>query len=224
MKNLIQATFIKEQKTRFLCDIIVNGKQEECYVPSSCKLSKLYNMTKKRVLISAQDKGNTRTKYSLFAIKDNRRWILLNLSYVNQVVYKGISKRYFGFLGPRKLVLKEKTVDGYKTDLYIADQKCIVEIKTLLANEKVAAFPSVSSKRAIAQLIKLQALLDKGYKVLYIVASLNPLVKAVYLNDNDESYCECFRKCISKGMLYKAVSICIKNNEAQIYSSIGFNI
>lgn len=214
----IKAKFIKEQKTRFLCDIMVDGKQEECYVPSSCKLSKLYDMSGREVLVCAQSKSNTRTKYSLFAIRNKSSWILLNLSYANHVIHRDITRRMFSFLGTRKSIFKERTVADYKADIYIADQNCIIEVKTLLSNESSATFPSVKSKRAIAQLEKLSNLLDRGYKVLYIITSLNPYVKHISLNKKDELYCSLFKECISKGMDCKAVSLRIIKKEPTVYS------
>ena len=46
----IKGTFLKEQKTRFLCDVLVEDKEVECYIPASCKLGRLVDLTGKEVI------------------------------------------------------------------------------------------------------------------------------------------------------------------------------
>ena len=38
-------TFIKESKNRFLCEVLVDKKITECYIPSSCRLDNFLELT-----------------------------------------------------------------------------------------------------------------------------------------------------------------------------------
>ena len=100
-------------------------------------------------------------RYSLHAVKIGRQFVLVNLSEVNRIFSEQIYRRRFSFLGSRKNVCREHIVRGYKADLFIEDSSTLIEIKTLLASERSARFPSIDSKRSIGQLLKLKELLQK---------------------------------------------------------------
>lgn len=81
-------------------------------------------------------------------------------------------------------------------------------------------FSSMISTRAEQQLERLSELLDKGYKVCYIVMSLNPKVKSIRLNSSYDRYCQLFSECLDKGMLVRGFSIRLKDLEPEIYKEI----
>ena len=94
-----------------------------------------------------------------------------------------IHSRRFAILGKRSSIKKECTIAGYKSDLYIEDTKTVVEIKSILSFRGEAEFPSVYSQRAVDQLMKIEDLLEKGYRACYVFVSLNPKVKQLTLNN-----------------------------------------
>lgn len=65
--ELIKGIFIEESKNRFLCKVVVDGVLHECYVPSSSKIENYLNINNKEILLTRNQGGNRRTKYSLFA-------------------------------------------------------------------------------------------------------------------------------------------------------------
>jgi len=83
----IEGIFKSESKNRFLCNVLVNGKLCECYIPSSSKLSPLVNLKGKKVLLTLNKGTNNRTKYSVFAVQHYRKYILLNLNIAASPVY-----------------------------------------------------------------------------------------------------------------------------------------
>ena len=115
--------------------------------------------------------------------------------------------------------MKEHTIEGYKSDLYIEDTNTIVEIKSILCFDEEAAFPTVYSQRAISQLLKICLLLDKGYNVYYVLVSLNSNVKRIILNTMITDFWEVFNQCLNKGMKVKGVSLKIKNEEPVVCSN-----
>lgn len=217
---IIYGTFIKELKNRFLCLVNINGEDTVCYVPSSCKLSNFLDLTNREVLLLPNSSKTARTKYSIYAVKIGRNYILLNLSYANKIVEQELCRRYFSFLGKRKNICHELTIEGYKTDLYIKDTNTIIEIKSILAFEKVAKFPTIYSERAINQLHSILKLLDRGYKVCYIFISMNPIVRKVIINRSIIEFYNLFMECISKGMKCCGYSIRLKYDTYNINSKI----
>lgn len=87
-----------------------------------------------------------RTKYAVYAVEYRQGHILLNLSQANRIIETQLYRRYFAFLGKRTTVVREAKFDGYKCDLYIKDSNTIIEIKCLLAFDRIATFPTVFPK------------------------------------------------------------------------------
>lgn len=216
----IKGTFLREQKTRFLCDVVVDNKDVECYIPVSCKISKLVDLNGKEVVLQPVENINARTKFSVYAARLGRYYVLLNLAEANRVLEAQLHRRYFSFLGKRKKIYREKVIEGYKTDLYIGDTDTLIEVKTLISFEEEGSFPSMASIRAEQQLEKLSELLDMGYNVVYIVMSLNPKVKSIGLNNDFGRYCQLFRTCLDKGMEVKGFSIRLKDMKPEIYKEM----
>lgn len=216
----IKGTFLREQKTRFLCDVVVDNKDVECYIPVSCKISKLVDLIGKEVVLQPVENINARTKFSVYAARLGRYYVLLNLAEANRVLEAQLHRRYFSFLGKRKKIYREKVIEGYKTDLYIGDTDTLIEVKTLISFEEEGSFPSMASIRAEQQLEKLSELLDMGYNVVYIVMSLNPKVKSIGLNNDFGRYCQLFRTCLDKGMEVKGFSIRLKDMKPEVYKEM----
>lgn len=219
-EDFLQGLFVRELSSRFLAEIEIDGKLEICYVPSSCKLGKLMDLSGRETLLLPVKKKNARTKYSVFAVKDGANYILLNLGKCNAILEKELHRRYFSFLGKKTKFLREANIAGYKTDLFIKDTNTIVEIKSVLSNDKKAMFPSVHSRRALLQLDKISKLLDRGYSVCYVFASVNPKTKVLYIDEANFEYCKLFRECVSKGMKCCAVSIGITDDKAEILAKL----
>ena len=186
--SYISGVFVKELKNRFLCEVKIDGKVEECYVPSSCHLSNFLQLKGKRVVLIPTQGKNPRTKYALYAAPYRRNYIILNTSLSNVAIEKGIHNRRFSYLGKRSNVQKEHSVEGYKADLYIPQTKTIVEIKSVLSENDEAVFPTVFSERTQNQLKSIQEMLEKGYKVVFIIVSLNPYIKKLTIDKSTEFY------------------------------------
>lgn len=215
----ITATFIRELKNRFLCEVDIDGERVVCYVPSSCHLSNFLNLDGKKVLLVPTKAKDARTQYALYAIPYKRSYIMLNTSIANRAIENSIHSRRFSSLGKRNTVIKEHYVEGYKSDLFIKDTKTIIEIKSVLSMEKDAIFPTVFSERSLKQLVKLKSLLRKGYTVRYMIVSLNPYIKSVNISQDTIFYKELYG-CIECGMKISAFACRLKNKEIRIEHEI----
>lgn len=204
---IVFGTFKEELKNRFLCSVVIDGVEELCYIPSSCRLSNFLDLTNKTVLLKPTVSKGTRTKYSVYAVELHGQYVLLNLSQPNKLIKEQLYRRYFSYLGTRKTIKTETMIKGYKSDLFIEDTNTIIEIKSFLCFEQFALFPTVHSERAIEQLYKLKSLLENGYRVCYLFMSLNSMVKSVSINMHMSEYVEAFKQCMQLGMQYDAYTI-----------------
>ena len=144
---------------------------------------------------------------------------MLNTSLSNAAIEKGIQNRRFAYLGKRPIAQKEHSVEGYKADLYIPKTKTIVEIKSVLSSKDEAVFPTVYSERTQNQLKSIREMLDKGYKVAFIIVSLNPYIKKLTIDKSTEFYSELTR-CIEKGMEIRAYTSHLRDYEIEIRKQI----
>lgn len=210
LEKCVTGQFVRELKNRFLCEVVINGKVEVCYIPSSCHLSNFLQLEGKEVLLLPTVAKKSRTDFAVVAVKFKRSYIVLNTSYANRLVEYAIQGRKLAYLGKRKKWSREKNVDEYKCDLYIEDTKTIVEIKSVISTNGVGVFPTVYSERSLNQLNKIKELLQSGYKVDYIIVSLNPYVKGIELLKDTQFYAE-FNECINLGMSVHAFNCKIQN-------------
>ena len=217
--NIIIGTFIKELKNRFLCEVNINGKSTVCYVPSSCHLSNFLKLKGKRVILIPTKSNGARTKYALFAVPYKRSYIILNTSMANKAIESNIGSRRFSYLGKRKAIFKEHYIEEYKSDLFIRDTNTIIEIKSVISTNTYAEFPTVFSERSLKQLKKLLSLLTAGYKVHYIIVSLNPYVKGIEINTETEFAC-LLASCLKLGMTITSFSCKYSNYSLVINKKI----
>lgn len=205
-KELTWGVFCHEIKNRFRCLVKVNGEPRICYVASSSRLSNFIDLIDKDVVLLPSGENARVTDFTLFATRYRNSFVLLDLSLVNKVLEEQIKRKCFSFLGERKRLQREKIIKGYKTDLFIEDTGTVIEIKTVLSTEKEAAFPTVYSERSIKQLKKLNSLLEEGHRCCMLFTSLNPTIGSINLNLDSEFH-ELFKRCVSKGLIYKAIRL-----------------
>lgn len=222
--DYIYGIFRTEIKNRFLCSVNIDGKDETCYIPSSCRLSNFIDMTGRTVLLKPIKTPNARTSFAVYAVKYRKGFILLNLVQANRVIEAQIKRRYFSFLGARKKVSREYKIGSYKTDLFIHDTKTLIEIKSTLSFSKKSVFPTICSERAVKQLKEISRLLDKGYRACYVLVSLNPCVKEININSEVEDYYKTFMECVKKGMTYCAFSVRLREQIPELYAKIKITI
>ena len=209
--GIITGTFKTELKNRFLCEVEINGKSTVCYVPSSCHLSNFLSLQGKTVYLLPTLSKKARTSYSVFAVPYKRSHILLNTSLANMVIKDNLNSRRFSFLGPRSIVYKEHYIGGYKSDLFIGDTNTIIEIKSVLSTDSKAKFPTVFSERSLRQLSQLKSLLLSGFRVHYIIVSLNPYTTAIKLISQTQLAKE-LNECRKLGMTFSAFSCKLTDN------------
>lgn len=225
-QNFIVGTFVREEKNRFLCTVNVEGIDEECYIPSSCRLGNFLELAGKKVLLRENSNKNARTHLAVYALKYKRNYIVLRTAEANDIVLNSIRSRRFAYLGNRSICEKEYTIEGYKADLYLPETRTVIEIKSIITTGAEAIFPTVYSERALEQFAKIKTLLEKGYRVVYIYISMNPYVKKVSLAKDKKlnRYGELFRQCVEMGMIYKAFTAELINGSSVIKKEIGVDV
>lgn len=220
LSQTVEGIFLEEIRNRFRCRVLVDGAEHVCYVASSSRLSNYIPLEGVKVLLMPNQGKNT--EYTLFAVKCGNQFVLVELSLANKVVADQLHRRFFSFLGKRKRIFYERTVEGYKADIYVEETKTIIEVKTVLTNTKAALFPTTYSERALRQLDDILGLLQKGYHVLYMMVCLNPAIKSIAFNKNTDFYRK-FVVCIEAGMQCKGCALRIKKDSIIISSLLPIN-
>jgi len=198
MSNFVRGIFIEECKNRFLCLIQIKKEKHLCYVASSARLSNFVDLTGKQVLLIKNKGSRTRTEYSLYAVKNENGYVVLNLSAANTLLLEVIRKEYSSNIS----IQKEKfTLEGYKSDhLVVSVPPTIVEVKSILSDKAVVRFPSVNGERSIRQLKALEEALLKGYQVRYCLVLLSSCIDNLTLDESAADFNSRLKKCIELGM------------------------
>ena len=171
--KLYKGIFINELPNRFLCNVIIYGKTEKCYLPFNTKLNKYFILNKNEVLLKNIKKKKSKTRYSIFAIKINNHYVLVNLSYANFLLYSNLMSKTFSFLGERSIFKKEYYIlPNYKTDIFIPETKTIIEVKTVIGFTETVLFPIEYSERFYNQLQSIFSMLKRGYRACIFICIL----------------------------------------------------
>ena len=216
--QITTGVFKQELKNRFRCVVTIDGKDELCYVPSSCRLSNFIELDGKHVLLTPSI-NSVALPLTLLATAENGKVTILNLSIANEALFEALKGRRFSFLGKRQSVRREVLLNGYKADIYIEDTRTAIEIKTIISSRKSALFPSVVSKRSLRQLEHIKELLEDGYKVCYTFVSLSPNVKRIEL-DRTSPFYSAFLRCVREGMSFYGCSLKYQDGTIRISSTI----
>ena len=219
--KIIYGTFISEEKNRFLCNVRVDGAILQCYVPSSCRLEHLIALPGKKVLLLPNGSKNSKTKYSLFAVAYKRSYIILNSNIANILIGNNLHSRRFSYLGKRTKILREYTLDSYKSDFFICDTSTIVEVKSIITEADTAVYPSVYSARLIEQLKYIELHLKQGKPACYIIVSLNPYLRSVTFDTDNPAYA-LFKSCQKLGM--SITGVCCRMHQGSLIISGTVNI
>lgn len=206
-QQLIYGLFKKEEKNRFICKVVVDSEEIECYVPSSCRLERIVDLEGCQVALRPNKSKSARTRYALYAVKKGQDLILIDQTAPNRIVEDNINCRHFSFLGKRTCIQRERIVDGYKSDLFLPETNTIIEIKSIFSIESCASFPNVFPQRGLRQLSQIRTLLENRLRVCYLLVSLNPCVKEIHIDNKYSVFYSEFQKCLSMGMICKGLSI-----------------
>lgn len=53
LNDCVVGQFVRELKNRFLCEVVIGGRIEECYIPSSCHLSNFLAVGRTRCFVAS---------------------------------------------------------------------------------------------------------------------------------------------------------------------------
>jgi len=201
--------FLEESKNRFRSLIEIDGKVEPCFICSSSKLSPLITLVNKEVLVRPVAGKKAKVKYALFGVKTETGYTLLDLNYVNNLLYEKIANSKSYKAKTWTFERERKVLGRVKTDLLVekGQQKIVYEAKAIISKGKIAIFPSVEGERAVRQLKEFKLLLKKGIKVNYCLFLLTTGVETVEINTKNKAFAKVFRQCLKKDMQVKIYEV-----------------
>jgi len=212
-QKYIEGIFVEECKNRFLCMVEVDGTTEMCYVASSANLKNFLNLSGKTVLLSENKGKQTRTRYTLFAVKLRSQYALLNLNMINSFLDAG-AVYLLGKQQIAQIAEREKRITAeYKCDLfYGGNNPVVVEAKAVLSDCALVHFPSVQCYRNEKQLKALEQILDSGLDVYYCLVVISPTIKDIELRKN-AAFLDALSRCIRAGMTLRVVRLNISSEK-----------
>lgn len=213
----IDAVFLEESGQRFLCTVLLAGREVECYVSSSSKISQYLDLRNQNILLSINKGKNLRTMYTLEALKTKgQEYVYLNFNKSNQMFEKhliaqGVSEQQ---------IHREKTINGsVKVDFYLDGQGCF-EVKSLLSSTCEVDFPDSSSKRLYFQISEYIKLLTSGIKVTFVFIAMSPTLINFRWNTVRNDVKELFVKAVKLGMITQAYSVEFINGEFKLRENL----
>ena len=208
MKNdeYIKGRFVRELKNRFLCEVLVDNRYEECYLPCSSKISEFIDLTNKIVILKRNKGIKTKTSFSLFAVyDDNENLILLDLNYLNILV----KEQLYNVNSKREIYV----TPSFRSDIYLENEKKVIEVKGIISDKKKVEFPSVKAIRAEKQLIEIKKILLEGINVEYIIVLTNKAICEIKFNPKREKFIQLFKECIELGMKLNVYTLKYEDNK-----------
>lgn len=172
--KLHKAVFVSEGKSRFICNILYNEEILECYVPITCRLSSLIFLEGKEILIRETTKAAKRTKFTLFAVQNEKDYLIVDTGFANHIVKAILSETK-----NEDLFYPEQVIENYKCDFYSKTSKTLVEVKSVITTERELLLPNMKTQRAIIQLHNICSLLSKGYRAKYFIVAFAPQIEKI---------------------------------------------
>lgn len=202
----IKGIFVRELKNRFLCEVLIDNRYEQCYLPCSSKISEFIDLTNKIVLLKRNKGTKTKTSFSLFAVyENNENLILLDLNYLNILV----KEQLYNVNSKREIYM----TPTFRSDIYLENENKVVEVKGIISDKDRVEFPSIKAKRAEKQLIEIKKILLEGIKVEYVIVLTNKEIGEINFNPKREKFMQFFKECIDLGMKLKVYSLKFKDNK-----------
>lgn len=216
-EKYIKATFLNESKHRFICNVLKEQIETECYVSSSSKLSKYLPLENNNLLISENTGKKLRTQYTLEAVEYDNSWYYVNFNQVNRL--------YQNYLLTCKQISideinREKFVaNKIKTDFWIDNIGC-VEVKALLSTTGDICFPDTSANRIERQILYYIEVLKEGIAVTFAFVNMCDNLTGFRFDDKKKFIQEYFKEAVALGLKIKAYSIIYEENYFKIVENI----
>lgn len=167
--NVRKAVFVV-RRNRFICEIIIDGKKEDCHVKNTGRLRELL-VPGAEVYVEVSGNPARKTKYDLIAVVKDGKIINIDSFAPNLATGEYLKKIY-----PEGKVVAEQRFGNSRFDFYVenGDEKGFIEVKgvTLFLDGR-ALFPDAPTERGIKHLGELCECVKEGYfaKVFFIIAA-----------------------------------------------------
>jgi DNA-binding sugar fermentation-stimulating protein len=220
--ELVNGIFIEESKNRFLCKVLIDGQEVECYIPSSSKIENYIRLKNKPVLL-LRNQVARRTRFSLFAVSYYNTFIIVNQNLVNGFLANEINNNQL--LKDKEIITieKEKKYGDYKADLIMTcknNKTVLIEAKSIISANREAFFPTVYSERSIIQLKIIKQLLLEGIEIYYFIVSLSPIVRKITINEKHSEFYKLLNECIVNGLKLQAMSLRLEEHVNSVSLSL----
>lgn len=158
-------TFIA-RPNRFLAQVMVNGRAEECHIKNTSRLSELLVPGVAAAVQKAQN-PNRKTPYSLIAVEHEGRWVNIDSQAPNTLFAEWLTTDHF--IENITLLRPETRFESSRFDFYIeaGERKIFAEVKGVtLAENGIARFPGAPTARGVKHITELCKCVEQGYEAI----------------------------------------------------------
>ncbi len=210
---------ILRRESRFVVEVLVNGSKERAYINNTGRLTEI--LTANRIGYCMKSKG-TRTKYRLFAVKEDDLAALIDTRIQEEVFRILIEEKMLPWLGNCSIIKRAPRLGESVLDYLIrCDKRMIyVELKSavLRGNREYAMYPdcpSLRGRRHIKELINHTR--QGGLGLIVFIAAL-PYVKYFTPNKNaDPVIAQLLKEAVEEGVMVKAINIVYSPLKQHVY-------
>lgn len=199
--NKIEAAEFISRPNRFIANILIHGKVEQCHVKNTGRCKELL-LPGVKIYVEVHTDPKRKTKYSLIAVKKGPRLINMDSQAPNKVVKEWLmEKQPFGSL---KRLKPETTYGESRFDFYMEteNEKLFMEVKGVtLEEDGVVRFPDAPTERGVRHIMELIEAKKEGYEACLMFVIQMKEVR--YFEPNDaaqKAFGEALRKAKQAGV------------------------
>ncbi len=226
-KALIEGTLIKRYK-RFLADVkLSDGSVVTAHCTNSGSMKSCLE-DGARVLISEVDDPKRKTRYTWETIEIGGKWVGINTSHPNLIVYEAIKNNAIPGLEGYTDVRREVTVNDSRLDVVASkgEETLYIEVKNVTYREgDYALFPDAVTSRGLKHLNNLINIKKAGGRavMVYIIQREDVKIFAP-ATEIDPAYAKGLKEAYSQGVEIFPVICKVSSSEIVIDKFIPFEL
>jgi len=225
---LIHGRLIKRYK-RFLTDVkLDSGEIVLAHCTNSGSMKSCLEKDAE-VYLSPAENPERKTKFTWEMIKIDGKWVGINTSVPNIIVYDAVKEgKLPGFSGYETVKREVKYGKNSRVDVYLEneDEKCFIEVKNItLKVGDYAKFPDAVTERGKKHLIELMDMVNEGHRAAMVfVVQRQDVKKFAPAEEIDPNYAKTLKKAYENGVEIVVLQVEVTPLNIEICGTLPFEL
>lgn len=225
--KLIEGTLLRRYK-RFLTDVMLpDGTRVTAHCTNSGSMKSCIEEGA-RVMLSKNDNPNRKTQYTWEMIEIDNRWVGINTSHPNLIVFEAMKNNLIPGLTGYTDIRREITVHDSRLDIVAtnSNEAAFIEVKNVTYKEgDYALFPDAVTTRGLKHLHNLARIKHEGHRavMVYVIQRTDVSVFAPASNIDPE-YAKALKEVYSTGVEIFPLICSVSPTEISINRLIPFEL